>query len=80
MDVNATAVKNLFVKYRGHDLIHGHTHRHAIHQEQAGTRYVLPDWDFDGGNTHRGAFLALDTAGQLHFEYIADAVHLASTP
>lgn len=78
MDVNATAVNNLFAKFQDHDLIHGHTHRHAIHKETSGTRYVLPDWEFDGHGQHRGAYLVLDTEGQLHFEYIADAVILAS--
>ncbi len=48
MDVNAGAVIEAFEAHNVQQLIHGHTHRPAVHQlEVAGkpaTRYVLGDW------------------------------------
>lgn len=62
MDVNQAAVDALV---RAHDyaiLIHGHTHRPAVHEwdldENACERWVLPDWyDEEGG------FMRADAAG-----------------
>jgi len=45
-------------------LIHGHTHRPAVHEwsldGQPARRWVLPDWDFEGadGGGRRGGYLA----------------------
>jgi UDP-2,3-diacylglucosamine hydrolase len=48
MDVNAGAVINTFNQYGVDLMIHGHTHRPAIHQvmveEKMATRIVLGDW------------------------------------
>jgi len=48
MDVNADAVNNIFREHGVSRLIHGHTHRPAIHQlcvdEAPVTRIVLGDW------------------------------------
>lgn len=48
MDVNSTAVVEAFQKHGVTRLIHGHTHRPAIHQlevnDTAVTRIVLGDW------------------------------------
>ncbi|BCB28026.1 UDP-2,3-diacylglucosamine hydrolase [Sulfurimicrobium lacus] len=53
MDVNAESVINLLGKYGYPRLIHGHTHRPALHlQEIDGRRcerWVLPDWYEQGG-------------------------------
>ncbi|TXI89326.1 MAG: UDP-2,3-diacylglucosamine diphosphatase [Burkholderiaceae bacterium] len=76
MDVNPDAVKALLAQFPHADLIHGHTHRHAIHQHESVKRWVLPDWDFDGTAAHRGGYLKLTTQGHLEFCYIADAVGL----
>jgi UDP-2,3-diacylglucosamine hydrolase len=45
MDVNAEAVRNAFKQYDVNLMIHGHTHRPAIHQvNNTCTRVVLGDW------------------------------------
>lgn len=49
MDVNSQAVGSIFKKWNLKILIHGHTHRPAIHYNQSGDsegiRIVLGDWD-----------------------------------
>ncbi|MFM7483763.1 MAG: UDP-2,3-diacylglucosamine diphosphatase, partial [Burkholderiaceae bacterium] len=65
MDVNLIAIDTLFRQHGVKRVIHGHTHRPAIHQTDAGTRHVLPDWDLDHA-PHRGGWLALDLAGGFH--------------
>jgi UDP-2,3-diacylglucosamine hydrolase len=53
MDVNAAAVANAFRNHAYPRLIHGHTHRPAMHMHQvdghACQRWVLPDWYEQGG-------------------------------
>src|SRR5690606_12406247 len=48
-------------------LIHGHTHRPAIHDLEldgrAARRFVLPDWEFDQDAPHRGGWIEIDAAG-----------------
>lgn len=48
MDVTPTEVPLVMAKYQVQHLIHGHTHRPAVHQLQIGAgpawRYVLGDW------------------------------------
>ncbi|MBC3874965.1 UDP-2,3-diacylglucosamine diphosphatase [Undibacterium flavidum] len=70
MDVNRQAVSTLLQQYPGAILIHGHTHRNAIHHEEPGLRYVLPDWDCDHSEDKRGGWLRLDLQGNLEFIYI----------
>ena len=52
MDVSQDAVKKTMEKYQVDTLIHGHTHRPAIHEHTLnrgkGTRYVLGDWTDTG--------------------------------
>jgi UDP-2,3-diacylglucosamine hydrolase len=52
MDVNAQAVKQLMREYGVTQMIHGHTHRPAIHDftldDAAARRIVLGDWNRDG--------------------------------
>lgn len=43
MDVNAQAVANLCTKHQAQGLIHGHTHRPALHQTPY-PRFVVGDW------------------------------------
>ena len=46
MDVNARAVEDCFRQHQAEILIHGHTHRPAVHSYSGGlTRYVLGDWN-----------------------------------
>jgi UDP-2,3-diacylglucosamine hydrolase len=61
MDVNADAVRDAFRRLGVRRMIHGHTHRPAMHEiEVDGTRcerWVLPDWYGPGG------YLSLDAVG-----------------
>ncbi|MCP4390120.1 MAG: UDP-2,3-diacylglucosamine diphosphatase [Gammaproteobacteria bacterium] len=46
MDVNSQAVQDCFRQNRVDTIIHGHTHRPAVHQyDQSLVRYVLGDWN-----------------------------------
>lgn len=69
MDVNAAAIAALFDSAGAAVMIHGHTHRPALHvtqsDEHAQLRYVLPDWDLDA-DAQRGGWIALDADGVLH--------------
>ena len=65
MDVNPNAIARLFDAHQVDIMIHGHTHRPAIHREEQRVRYVLSDWDGDGDVT-RGGWIAADSTGQLH--------------
>ncbi|MDD2864271.1 MAG: UDP-2,3-diacylglucosamine diphosphatase [Methylococcales bacterium] len=53
MDVNQTTVENSMKQYDCTRLIHGHTHRPALHEfmlnGQKAQRFVLSDWNNDGG-------------------------------
>ncbi|MFA5631000.1 MAG: UDP-2,3-diacylglucosamine diphosphatase [Porticoccaceae bacterium] len=44
MDVNEASVARVMKRFRADLLIHGHTHRPAIHDHGAGRRVVLGDW------------------------------------
>ena len=52
MDVNADQVLNRFIRHGVHRMIHGHTHRPAIHElevnGEAAERIVLGDWYTQG--------------------------------
>ncbi len=52
MDVNTDAVKQAFIQHKVNLIIHGHTHRPAIHQlmigDQPARRIVLGDWYTQG--------------------------------
>ncbi|MDB5798474.1 MAG: UDP-2,3-diacylglucosamine hydrolase [Paucimonas sp.] len=66
MDVNADAVRALFDQSGAAIMIHGHTHRPALHVLADGRkRYVLTDWELDhaGPGGLRGGWLELDQAG-----------------
>lgn len=69
MDVNAGAIDTLFAQTGTDTLIHGHTHRPALHRLGEGPagklRYVLPDWEYDV-ETPRGGWISLTADGALH--------------
>lgn len=44
MDVNPQAIEHLFKTHEVNLLIHGHTHRPAVHQHDNNTRIVMGDW------------------------------------
>jgi UDP-2,3-diacylglucosamine hydrolase len=58
MDVNSGAVRDAFRRHRVCWMIHGHTHRPALHRHevdgQSCERWVLPDWYGAGGYLHVG--------------------------
>jgi UDP-2,3-diacylglucosamine hydrolase len=63
MDVTPAAVGALFESTGVDVIIHGHTHRPALHQDADGKRrYVLPDWELDGEHV-RGGWIAVDEHG-----------------
>jgi len=61
MDVNEGAVREAFRVHGVKLMIHGHTHRPAMHEHEVDgrlcRRWVLPDW------YGRGGYLALDAVG-----------------
>lgn len=69
MDVNEAAIVALFARTSTTRMIHGHTHRPALHRQVIGgiehIRHVLPDWD---GETMpiRGGGLAIDASGTIN--------------
>lgn len=48
MDVTPAEVDRVMRRHGVTQLIHGHTHRPGRHEEPAGTRWVLGDWDRQG--------------------------------
>jgi UDP-2,3-diacylglucosamine hydrolase len=66
MDVTADAVAALHEATGADTIIHGHTHRPALHQDpQTGRRrYVLPDWELDA-EPPRGGWIAIDAHGAI---------------
>jgi UDP-2,3-diacylglucosamine hydrolase len=64
MDVTPAAVDEALRASHLRLLIHGHTHRPAVHRfmldADAAERWVLPDWDFESPDPHqhRGGYLA----------------------
>lgn len=63
MDVNPSAVEPALRAAGVHCVVHGHTHRPAVHRftldGKPAERWVLPDWDYDA-ETPRGGYVALD--------------------
>ncbi len=65
MDVNPSAIAQLFESTACNYLIHGHTHRPALHEHEGQYRYVLPDWDCDEARP-RGGWISIDEHGEIH--------------
>lgn len=71
MDVNPDSIKNLFLKYDAKIIIHGHTHRPALHYHQEGNRYILPDWECDREKEEeRGGWLEIYADGEILFHHL----------
>jgi UDP-2,3-diacylglucosamine hydrolase len=64
MDVTPDAVDALFATTGVDVIIHGHTHRPALHEQDGKRRYVLPDWELDTEH-ERGGWIAIDERGQI---------------
>ena len=56
-DVAPATVAATFARYGIDTLIHGHTHRPAVHAQDGGTRIVLGDW------YEQGSVLRVDAKG-----------------
>jgi UDP-2,3-diacylglucosamine hydrolase len=66
MDVAPGAVDALYAASGAETIIHGHTHRPALHVDAASgrRRYVLPDWELDEAPV-RGGWIALGDDGSI---------------
>jgi len=64
MDVAPASVQALFMETDAAVIIHGHTHRPAVHETDGRLRYVLPDWELDA-EPRRGGWIALAHDGTL---------------
>ncbi len=64
MDVAPAAIDALFAQTATEIVIHGHTHRPALHEAGGRRRYVLPDWELDA-EPRRGGWIALYRDGTL---------------
>ena len=64
MDVTAHAVAALHAATACDIVIHGHTHRPALHRAGKQLRYVLPDWELDAAPA-RGGWIAIDADGAI---------------
>jgi UDP-2,3-diacylglucosamine hydrolase len=68
MDVTPGAIEALFTATGAEVLIHGHTHRPALHLHGGKRRYVLPDWEVDvqpALASPRGGWIAVDDHGAI---------------
>jgi UDP-2,3-diacylglucosamine hydrolase len=65
MDVAPPAIADVFDSTQTTVMIHGHTHRPALHATSTTRRYVLPDWDLDA-KPARGGWIAVDADGSIH--------------
>lgn len=67
MDVEAGAIQAAFRQSGSDIIVHGHTHRPAVHEYAVDgrpcRRFVLPDWDFDQAPAGRGGWLSIDHNG-----------------
>ena len=64
MDVAPEAVQALFDATDASVIVHGHTHRPAVHETGGKLRYVLPDWELDV-EPKRGGWIELAQDGTL---------------
>jgi UDP-2,3-diacylglucosamine hydrolase len=64
MDVTPAAITALFDDTDSNIIIHGHTHRPALHVDGARRRYVLPDWAPDA-EPPRGGWIAITSDGTI---------------
>ena len=62
MDVTPAAIEAVFAATGAGVLIHGHTHRPALHRHGDKRRYMLPDWELDG-EPPRGGWIAVGALG-----------------
>ncbi|MES2320891.1 MAG: UDP-2,3-diacylglucosamine diphosphatase [Pseudomonadota bacterium] len=64
MDVTPEAVSALYAATASTTIIHGHTHRPALHLDGSQRRFVLPDWEPDA-LPPRGGWIAATSDGAI---------------
>jgi UDP-2,3-diacylglucosamine hydrolase len=64
MDVTPAAIAAVFAETGTTVMIHGHTHRPALHEVGGKLRYVLPDWEPEA-SPPRGGWIAIDDDGAI---------------
>jgi UDP-2,3-diacylglucosamine hydrolase len=64
MDVAPGSVEKLFASTGSEVIIHGHTHRPALHSDGRRRRFVLPDWEPDA-EPPRGGWIAVTSDGAI---------------
>jgi UDP-2,3-diacylglucosamine hydrolase len=64
MDVVTGSVRADLERLNCTSVIHGHTHRPALHREDGFLRAVLPDWDLDKARPLRRGWAVLNEAGE----------------
>lgn len=73
MDVNPAAIRSAFQASGCPIIVHGHTHRPAIHDVRIDSedyqRIVLPDWEHDHSQPPRGGWLVIDSCGLALHQY-----------
>ena len=67
MDVTPDAVAQVFAEHASTVMIHGHTHRPALHKVDESLRYVLLVWECDvtPPQQPRGGWIAIDARGNI---------------
>ena len=73
MDVTPQAIADVFAQTGTDTMIHGHTHRPAVHTVGATRRYVLPDWEPEA-TPPRGGWIAIDSNGAISRHDLTGAV------
>jgi UDP-2,3-diacylglucosamine hydrolase len=64
MDVTPAAIAEVFTQTGAAVIIHGHTHRPALHVVDGKRRFVLPDWEPDS-TPPRGGWIAIADDGAI---------------
>ena len=75
MDVAGAAIDALYAQSGSSIIIHGHTHRPALHLHGDKRRYVLPDWEPDA-EPPRGGWIGIGADGAIT-RFDLDGVPLA---
>ncbi|KQZ44015.1 UDP-2,3-diacylglucosamine diphosphatase [Duganella sp. Root1480D1] len=64
MDVTPEAIADVFAQTGTTIMIHGHTHRPALHEVAGTRRYVLPDWEPES-TPPRGGWISIGDDGTI---------------
>ena len=74
VDVTPEAIDAVFLDTGADVIIHGHTHRPAVHEHGNRLRYVLPDWELDAEPV-RGGWFALHADGSIERHDHSELTH-----